>query len=82
MRFPIVFVVPLTSTVGEWAQANPVLYPRLPSGVAGITTDSVVLIDQLRALGHQRILRYIGTLDSETFRPILATVRSFFHHRG
>ncbi|MBM3266861.1 MAG: type II toxin-antitoxin system PemK/MazF family toxin [Candidatus Sericytochromatia bacterium] len=70
MRFPLVWVVPLTSQTGQWQEANPGLYPLLPAGSAGLMKDSVALGDNLRAVDRARVGAYIGTLDSVLMRPL------------
>lgn len=70
-RFPNVIVVPLTSEKGrEWSGRAADLYPTVRAGRGGLTRDSVVLIDQIRAIDLSRVVRYIGTLSSDDFRPI------------
>ncbi len=67
VRFSLVIVVPMTTQSGEWVTQNPTLYPCLQAGVAGIRRDSVVLLDQIRALDVRRILRYRGNLTREQY---------------
>lgn len=81
-RFPLVFVVPLTSKFGSWVDRNPAVYPRLQRGQGGIPRDSVVLMDQLRAIDRQRLLGYIGSLDDAGFRPIGECLKRFFGTSG
>lgn len=69
-RFSLVVVVPTTAQTGEWVTQNPTLYPRLQAGVAGIRRDSIVLLDQIRALDVRRVLRYRGNLTPEQYQPI------------
>lgn len=69
-RFSLVVVVPTTTQSGEWVTQNPTLYPRLQAGCGGIRRDSIVLLDQIRALDARRVLRYRGTLTTEQYQPI------------
>jgi mRNA interferase MazF len=69
-RYPTILVVPLTTQIGNWAERSPNLYPRLPAGTAGLTRQSVVLLDHLRAIDLRRIRRFIGSLQGEVFNPI------------
>jgi mRNA interferase MazF len=70
-RFPLLMVVPLTTYRGQaWAERAPDLYPRLPAQTAGLPSDSIVLLEQLRSLDSERVSRYLGRLSSEAFAPI------------
>ena len=71
VRFPMAVIAPLTTDRGQpWAAANPALYPRLPAGVGGLGSDSLVLLDQVRSLGVRRIVRQIGTVPAQALGPI------------
>lgn len=54
-RFPMICVVPVTSTPGKGA-----LYPVLAPGKSGLVRKSYALIDQLRAVSKARVLRAHG----------------------
>ncbi|MEC4892505.1 MAG: type II toxin-antitoxin system PemK/MazF family toxin [Oscillatoria sp. PMC 1051.18] len=70
-RFDLIVVVPLTSDRGQtWAQSSPELYPHLVAGVAGLPRNSLVLLDQIRAIDLNRVVRYLGTLTSEQYSLI------------
>lgn len=69
-RFSLVVVVPITRQSGEWVRRNPTLYPSLESGAGNLTHDSIVLLDQIRAVDIRRVLRYVGTLTPEQYQPI------------
>lgn len=70
IRYPIVIIVPLTTTYGDWAEANPKFYPRLAAGVGGLPRSSTCLLDQVRALDVQRIADFQGVLPPDQFQPI------------
>lgn len=70
VRYPVAIVVPLTTQDGEWADKNSLLYKRIIAGTAGLTKDSIALIDQIRAIDLQRATSYIGRLDRKTFSII------------
>jgi mRNA interferase MazF len=74
LRFPLVFVVPLTTAGGPWQAAAPTTYPILPAGAAGLPRDSIALTDQLRAIDRGRLLRYLGALTPDEFRPLHAAI--------
>lgn len=59
-RFPLLCVVPITSTAGEGA-----LYPRLQPGPSGLRKSSFAMIDQLRSIDKQRVVRVYGRLSEQ-----------------
>jgi mRNA interferase MazF len=68
MHMPIVIVVPVTTY-----RMDRRLYPsqvllRAPDG--GLTTDSVALAEQMRALAQGRLHRHRGTLSPQALRQI------------
>ncbi|MFP5501427.1 MAG: type II toxin-antitoxin system PemK/MazF family toxin [Candidatus Sericytochromatia bacterium] len=70
LRFPVVYIVPLTSQVGAWAGKNPMMYPVLPPGTGGLPLASVALLDQMRGVDVRRVRDYLGTLRPDEYRPI------------
>ena len=70
VRYPVILVAPLTTQLGDWAIENPTLYPRLESGIGGLSRTSIVLIDQLRTVDVRRVVTYLGTLPEEQLRII------------
>jgi mRNA interferase MazF len=54
-RFPLIAIVPVTSTPGEGA-----LYPELSPGGSGLTKTSYALIDHIRSVDKRRIRRVFG----------------------
>ncbi len=71
-RFPLVGVVPLTSTPGEGA-----LYPALEPGPSGLRHRSWALIDHVRAVDKQRILGRFGVLAAPELASIDLGLRLF-----
>lgn len=70
-RFAVLLLAPMTSDRGYgWVEQAPTLYPRYPAGTAGLRSDSICLIDQVRAMSAERIDRYRGSLTTEQYRPI------------
>ncbi len=72
-RFPTLLLAPLTSDRSEarrWADRSPALYPRLAKGMANLRSDSICLLDQVRALGVERVAGYLGSLSGEEYRLI------------
>ena len=78
-RFPVVFLMPLTSHKGQaWAKSAPALYPLLGAGTAGLPNDSVALTDQTRPLDTSRLARYLGTLSLTELAPLQTALRAVF----
>lgn len=75
VRYLVVLIAPLTTQAGEWTQRNPAIYPKLVAGTGGLSQDSVVLLDQIRAIDARRITAYLGTLTSEEYAPILKGIQ-------
>jgi mRNA interferase MazF len=76
-RFPVIIVVPLTSDrCQNWIDKAPALYPRLPEGIAGLRSPSIALLDQIRSIDVERILKYRGSLTTEEYEPILLGLQS------
>ena len=71
LRFPLVFVVPMTTDRGqEWAAISPNLYVRFSASVAGLKSPSIALLDQVRAVDVSRIVAYRGSLTSQEYAAI------------
>lgn len=64
-RFPLICVVPLTTTPGEGA-----LYPCLRAGPSGLTRTSYALVDHLRSVDKSRIRRVYGEVEESEQRAI------------
>lgn len=68
-RYPMLVIVPLTGSIGAWADDNP-LYPILEAGAGGLKSRSAVLIDHVRGLDTRREFTRIGALSTEQYAPI------------
>jgi mRNA interferase MazF len=77
-RYPMAVVLPITTATGSWADRNPDLYYRLNAGMAGLTRDSVVLTDQIRAIDVTRISGYLGSLTATQYEPIAIALKQLF----
>lgn len=74
--FPVLLVAPVTTFRGQdWATAAPGLYPVLTAGMGGLRADSVVLVDQTRALDASRVTRFLGALTPGEYAPIRSGLR-------
>lgn len=71
LRFPMVFVVPFTSSIGSWASRNPAAYPIFDAGEGGLSRPSVALIDQVCAVDRERIRIHRGSLAPERLAVVL-----------
>jgi len=56
-RYPVLCVVPVTSTPGRGA-----LYPPIEAGPGGLTRRSFALLDQIRSVDKRRIGRIFGKI--------------------
>ena len=75
VRYPVVIVLPLTTKLGNWVKNNPMIYPIIPSGTAGLSRKSVVLCDQIRAIDTDRVIAYLGSLSAVEYQPIIDGLR-------
>lgn len=70
VRYAVILIAPLTTATGTWATANPALYPEIAVGIGGVTRNSIVLLDQIRAIDARRVIAYLGSLPPEHYQPI------------
>jgi mRNA interferase MazF len=76
MRFPMILIAPMTTQIDRWATQNTTLYPLLTAGTVGLSEDSVVLLDQIRAVSLSRLLTFLGTLQPQQVEPIHKTLQT------
>jgi mRNA interferase MazF len=70
-RFRTILLAPMTTARQQlWATQSPDLYPFLTAGTAGLPSDSLVLLDQIRALDFSRLMRRVGSLSRAEFAII------------
>jgi mRNA interferase MazF len=82
-RFEVLVVVPMTTDRGQqWSERSPALCPRLAKGTAKLRSPSICLLDQVRAIGAERVRGYRGTLDAEQYRPIHDGLRRMMSYDG
>lgn len=78
-RYPVLLMTPLTTYRQQnWAAQAPNLYPVLSAKTGGLTVDSVVLIDQTRALDATRAQALLGQLSPQEYAPIVHALRLTF----
>jgi mRNA interferase MazF len=71
-RFPMLCVVPITRTPGEWA-----LYPALSPGQSGLRAQSYALVGQVRSVDKRRVTRVFGRINQDEMRMIEEGLRLF-----
>ena len=70
-RYDMIIVIPLTTDRGQtWANAAPNLYLHFKAGKGNLPFDSIVLIDQVRSLNTERMIRYVGQLSKDELKPV------------
>jgi mRNA interferase MazF len=70
---PIVVVVPITDAANKKK-----VYPshvQVAAGIAGLTMDSLVLCEQVRAINKTRLKRQLGKLDKAKLTSIEAALK-------
>ncbi len=82
LRYGVLTIVPMTAQTGRWADLNPLVYPRLPRGIAGLSLESVALLDQIRCIDSRRLFDYLGTLDRAHFGLVRACLREILSNSG
>lgn len=79
-RYPTLIIVPLTTARNQgWARQAPNLYPLLRGGNGGLPFDSLVLLDQVRAVDAGRVVRRIGSLDQAQYLDVHSALIEMFH---
>jgi mRNA interferase MazF len=82
-RFEVLIVVPITADRDQqWSERSPALYPRLEKGTANLRSSSICLLDQVRAIGAERVRGYRGALDAEQYHPIHNGLRRIMSYDG
>mgnify|MGYP002778793230 CR=1 FL=1 len=75
-RFSMVLLAPITTDRNQtWANSD--LYPKLSKEVTGLSSDSIVMLEQVRSLDAQRVGKYVSSLPKVAYEPIarsLATI--------
>lgn len=78
-RYPMVLLAPITSAQGAWLKAAPQLYPALNKGAANLNRASAVLLDHMRGVDVRRIVKRIGNLSAQDFKPIQQSLAILFN---
>jgi mRNA interferase MazF len=75
-RFSMVLLAPITTDRNQtWANSD--LYPKLSKEVTGLSSDSIVMLEQVRSLDAQRVGKYVSSLPKTAYESIarsLATI--------
>jgi len=77
-RFRGLIVVPFTSQVQQFNGQDQTLYPLYLSGTAGLTADSIAIIDQVRYVDQGRIVSQLGRMTATEFQTIRSVLASMF----
>ena len=80
-RYPIIVAAPMTTQLKEWVTASPALYPVLERGAGGLTRRSAVMLDHLRGVDAMRVVRPLGQLTDDEYRPIKTGLERMFGFR-
>jgi mRNA interferase MazF len=70
---PVVVIAPITDAANKKK-----LYPshvKVPSGTGGLSLDSIVICEQVRAISKTRLTRQIGKFDKATMTSIEAALK-------
>ena len=70
---PITIVAAITSTFDETLYPTEVLIPA--KGRAGLSVDSVVLLNQLRSVDKKRLVKRLGKLSAENLAQVDRALR-------
>lgn len=80
-RFPVVVIAPFTTDRNaRWAERNPELYPRFAAGTGNLSSDSICLLDQIRAIDVSRISRRWGSVTPSEFAPVQNGLQRMMEH--
>lgn len=70
---PVVVIAPITDAANKKK-----LYPshvKVPSGMGGLSMDSIVICEQVRAISKTRLTRQIGKFEKATMTSIEAALK-------
>jgi mRNA interferase MazF len=67
---PSALAVEAAYPAAMWSAASPMLYPKIPAGTGGIRNDSLVLLDQIRAVDVSRVVGKAGEFSESEMKPI------------
>jgi mRNA interferase MazF len=84
-RYPMLIIVPLTTDRNAtWSERSPLLYPRIPAGSGGIQSDSLALLDQIRAVDVSRVVAKAGELADSEMKAIYNGLKHLIagHHKA
>ena len=70
---------PITIVAAITSKFDDNLYPtevEISAGEAGLKQDSVVLLNQIRSIDGQRLVKKLGKIDDSTLRKVDASIKS------
>jgi mRNA interferase MazF len=72
-RFSMVLLAPITTDRNQ-SWANSALYPKLGKAFTGLSSDSIVMLEQTRSLDAQRVGKYVSSLPTEVYETIASVL--------
>jgi len=69
---PSTVICPLTTNIQPKAH---LLRVHLPAGEAGLSRDSDIMVDQIRAIDNRRFVRHMGKLSRRTQERLAERIR-------
>ena len=78
-RYDMVIVVPFTSESGDWSKDNSKLYPFFPVGSCILKKESILLLDQVRAIDTKRVETIIGSLNKLQIKLIQKSLKEMLN---
>ena len=69
---PHTIIIPLTTRIRETILPSHV---KIPTGVGGLTEDSILLCEQIRVIDKRRLVRRIGNIEEEDLRKVVIALK-------
>ena len=69
---PHTIIIPLTTRIRETILPSHV---KIPTGVGGLTEDSILLCEQIRVIDKRRLVRRIGNIEEEDIRKVVIALK-------
>jgi mRNA interferase MazF len=81
----MLIIVPLTTDrTAKWSEGSPLLYPKISAGTGGVQSDSLALLDQIRAVDVSRVVGKAGELSESEMKAIHNGLKQLVvgHHKA
>ncbi len=76
-RYPVLVTIPLTTNTDIWSDKNK-LYIKLSKGEANLTSESILITDQVLTIDATRIIGYIGSLSGKKITLVKDKIKTIF----